>query len=350
MRLLVYVIVSVLLMVIGMAWLWSELLTPSFILSTPSITHTPLVSTSTTSIPNTRDVIRGHLSRVDPEVRVAAISMLYSYVNKSIVVGRETLRVSSSSRNYLKFDYVYPFIYELTVSVSGSCVGVCDIKVSLLDRDLRTVRYLGRVSYLRENLTVLIAREALSLTSVGVYYLEFDNSYSLFTSKTVYATIRAYVPVEYVLNDKMYKIVAIANWVSENIKYVSDPYGLEYPADPRETLKARAGDCEDFAVLLASLYRAVGLRSAVGLIDTNGDYRADHATALVAVERWELGELKNALGRYSLLFGYSSWRCVSYFERDQLVWIIVDPPMTYGTKTPWCVDHTPYYLIEVIEP
>ncbi|MEM4571040.1 MAG: transglutaminase domain-containing protein, partial [Desulfurococcaceae archaeon] len=331
MRLLVLVVVSVLLMVIGMAWLWSELLAPSYIPPTPSVAPVLSASTPTASVPTVQDVIRGQLSRVDPEVRIAAISMLYSYLNKSIIVARETLRVSSGSSSYLKLYYAFPFIYELTVSVSGSCIGVCDIRVSLLDRDLRTVRYLGRVSFLRVNLTELVAREALSPTPASVYYLEFDNSYSLFTSKTVYVNIRAYVFAEYVLNEKMYKIVAIASWVSENVKYVSDPYGIEYPADPRETLKARAGDCEDFAVLLASLYRAVGLRSAVGLIDTNGDRRADHATALVAVERGELVELTNALGRYSLLFGYSSWNCVSYFERKQFVWIVIDPPMTYGT-------------------
>lgn len=95
---------------------------------------------------------------VDPDVRAMAISILYSYLsNGSIMILRETLRVSAGSRSYVKFDYSYPFIYELTVSVSGNCIGKCDIEIRLLDEGYRTIRFLGRVSYLRENLTILLA-------------------------------------------------------------------------------------------------------------------------------------------------------------------------------------------------
>jgi len=53
----------------------------------------------------------------------------------------------------------------------------------------------------------------------------------------------------------------LCNWVATNIKYKSDmaTHGVsEYWQLPLETLQLRTGDCEDFAILLCSLYRATG--------------------------------------------------------------------------------------------
>lgn len=65
------------------------------------------------------------------------------------------------------------------------------------------------------------------------------------------------------------------------MKYISDPYSLEYIAPSNETLRIKAGDCDDFAVLLTVFYRSIGLNATVGLIDTDGDEKVEHATALV---------------------------------------------------------------------
>jgi len=57
------------------------------------------------------------------------------------------------------------------------------------------------------------------------------------------------------------KWVAIREWVQSHIGYAYDTsvYGSgDYWQLPRETLQLRTGDCEDYAILLASLYRAVG--------------------------------------------------------------------------------------------
>jgi len=53
---------------------------------------------------------------------------------------------------------------------------------------------------------------------------------------------------------------AIKDWVANNIRYAfdSEVYGGEYFQLPRETLQRGTGDCEDYAILLTSLYRAVG--------------------------------------------------------------------------------------------
>lgn len=44
---------------------------------------------------------------------------------------------------------------------------------------------------------------------------------------------------KYTVNDDMYKVVAIALWVADNINYVSDPRGLDYVQPPDEVLEAR---------------------------------------------------------------------------------------------------------------
>ena len=55
--------------------------------------------------------------------------------------------------------------------------------------------------------------------------------------------------------------IEIRDWVANEIEYVTDTnaHGVsEYWQLPRETLSLRTGDCEDFSILLCSLYRAIG--------------------------------------------------------------------------------------------
>jgi len=57
--------------------------------------------------------------------------------------------------------------------------------------------------------------------------------------------------------------------------------GPDYFQTPEETLKERAGDCEDFAILFASLLNYYGYIAFVGDIDCDGDGEVDHATCLL---------------------------------------------------------------------
>lgn len=59
------------------------------------------------------------------------------------------------------------------------------------------------------------------------------------------------------------KVFGIYNEVSNRIYYVSDPRKDEYVAKPMETWDAMGGDCDDFSILLASLYEAVGLDASI---------------------------------------------------------------------------------------
>lgn len=51
---------------------------------------------------------------------------------------------------------------------------------------------------------------------------------------------------------------AIQQWVQRNIEYRRDPSDVELVQTPQVTLQLRAGDCDDQAVLVASLLQATG--------------------------------------------------------------------------------------------
>jgi hypothetical protein len=64
--------------------------------------------------------------------------------------------------------------------------------------------------------------------------------------------------------DKDYfgEMVAIHNWVRDNIRYVRDPIGQETLSYPEETaFNSRAGDCDDLSTLEMALLGAIGMES-----------------------------------------------------------------------------------------
>jgi len=54
------------------------------------------------------------------------------------------------------------------------------------------------------------------------------------------------------------EVLAIYYWVTQNIRYLRDPSGVELVKTPRQVLRSRAGDCDDMAVLLAAMLLAAG--------------------------------------------------------------------------------------------
>ena len=58
------------------------------------------------------------------------------------------------------------------------------------------------------------------------------------------------------------EIVAIHNWVRDNIRYFRDPVGQETIADPEQTaFNMRGGDCDDHTILEIALLGAVGIEA-----------------------------------------------------------------------------------------
>ncbi len=62
---------------------------------------------------------------------------------------------------------------------------------------------------------------------------------------------------------------ALFLFVQRNIQYVPDPMFTEYIQHPYETLRTRTGDCDDYAVLFASLSRAVGIPTRIVMTSTH---------------------------------------------------------------------------------
>jgi hypothetical protein len=285
------------------------------------------------------------------EIREKAIGILKEYLGKSGVILQRSIHVSAGSSSRVELTLHSGIIYELTVSVSGCFIGSCDIGLKLLDSNYRIAIVntstgssfiMGRYGSLRVNFTLHPLEEK------GVFYLELDNSYSIITSKDVYITLRAYYP-SYAFDDEYFKVFAIGHWVSMNIRYISDPLiEGEYIAPPNETLRVGAGDCDDYAVLLATLYRSVGLNAVVGLIDTDGDNKVDHATALVYFTR-NPTEILKGISKWASVLGIEVEK-ISYFKADGGVYLIVDPPMSTYKNNPWSIYHTPYGLVKVIKP
>lgn len=54
------------------------------------------------------------------------------------------------------------------------------------------------------------------------------------------------------------KAQAIYDFVKEYVRFERDPFGVEMVQEPHVTLKRRAGDCDDHAVLNAALLGSIG--------------------------------------------------------------------------------------------
>lgn len=73
------------------------------------------------------------------------------------------------------------------------------------------------------------------------------------------------------------------NFAQAAVRYIPDPSGFEYPRYPTESLVDGIGDCEDSAILYASLVRTLEYGALISAVDTDGNGKADHMVALVPV-------------------------------------------------------------------
>lgn len=67
------------------------------------------------------------------------------------------------------------------------------------------------------------------------------------------------------------KAQAIYQWAQQNLRFVPDMVGKETLRSARETLTVRAGDCDDFTILIAALLGTIGIRSRAVTISSHSD-------------------------------------------------------------------------------
>jgi len=90
--------------------------------------------------------------------------------------------------------------------------------------------------------------------------------------------------------------------------------GGDYWQSTEETLTRKAGDCEDQAILMASIIGALGGNARVNIIN-------EHAfpTVLVAMDEYELGSV-----RLSFISYYGTQVRVCFLEGSFGYWLVVD--------------------------
>ena len=72
------------------------------------------------------------------------------------------------------------------------------------------------------------------------------------------------------MRDKAAQARACAQWARDNIMYVHElPERFQWPD---ETLRTRAGDCDDFTTLIGSMIESVGIPSAMVVMQINGQW------------------------------------------------------------------------------
>ena len=113
-------------------------------------------------------------------------------------------------------------------------------------------------------------------------------------------------------NNQEAQVQAIFSWVRKNLEYVRDIYGVEELTRPDKIvhsvlngLNIHSSDCDDFAMLLSSLLRAVGFRTRLEALAVNQPEGYDHARAAVYMDKlnkwWPLeGTKPNVAPGYGL--------------------------------------------------
>ena len=165
-------------------------------------------------------------------------------------------------------------------------------------------------------------------------------------------------PTDIDANSEAWKIWQINYWVANNISYVSDPKGNNYFAYAHETLQIKGGDCDDFAILLASMYESVGLDAAIANIDTDDDGKTDHMACLVYYPEDGESFIEEEESILEML-GLSQPVRVYYFDpaNSKLmpekyttgIWIVADPTMAMAKDKVGYITHKPYKATLVID-
>ena len=77
----------------------------------------------------------------------------------------------------------------------------------------------------------------------------------------------------------------IYDWVKKNIAYRNDPYFMDTFDYPMETVRLRAGDCDDMSILIASLALAIGIPARYIIVSDDPSTEPSHVYAELYIEQ-----------------------------------------------------------------
>lgn len=148
---------------------------------------------------------------------------------------------------------------------------------------------------------------------------------------TVAANIAAYSNGLELAGDPAFRTYVVFRWVSENLRYIEDPSGLDIVFKPSETLRRGGGDCEDLALATAALLRALNVSADIALVNTGYSAQiADHAA--VAVKPPSTAFVHNLM----VYFGAPAMKCHAVVVRG---YVILDPVLAVSSAAPLCVQY-----------
>jgi hypothetical protein len=139
----------------------------------------------------------------------------------------------------------------------------------------------------------------------------YDKATSLMDRKAVTALtaqVQANEPGNYTMQQLLYAF----DWVRENIEYVNDPTDQWQSAE--DTMILRSGDCEDHAILMATLIRELGGSARFNLIDGHA-----FATVFIGDSFTDLTAIKMAVSSH-----YGTSVPVHYLQDGSGYWMTMD--------------------------
>jgi hypothetical protein len=156
------------------------------------------------------------------------------------------------------------------------------------------------------------------------------------------------------------KALSINYWVLEHIDYVEDPPGDRY-TNAYGVLQKKYGDCNDFSILLASMYESVGLDAALVFINTDDIPGVDHMSCLVYWpdnEESFLAEEKAFMKYRKITSPVSKVRAKHVFagtshlmlgKYNSGILLFADASMSKAGSLVGHITHQPYDVVEIID-
>ena len=113
---------------------------------------------------------------------------------------------------------------------------------------------------------------------------------------------------------------AICKYVNEKWYYVSDPSGEEYFAKASESIRSFKGDCDDHAIVLSSLIKAIGGETRIVLAD-------GHAYPEIKIDKREWNDINYLIK--GVLFVNAKNKQLHYHYNDNDIWLNMDYTESY---------------------
>ena len=170
--------------------------------------------------------------------------------------------------------------------------------------------------------TPIASHEAWVLApSSPINFTVYDNSRQYYNRVNGLVDFSVTAPIAQEVEDRFpgaYSVIQVVDcyeWVRRNIEYLAD--GEDYWQSANETLSNRTGDCEDQAILLASLIGEIGGNAKVNIIE-------GHAFPTVFVGNASmLPSVRASIASYYWV-GAAALH-LTYLTDENGIWLVIDP-------------------------